>query len=774
MKIPFQRNPWRNLVWSRVLLALVLAAMLPLAHGQASAQTFQPRQAIHQTECGTYFGIFSKCATLQTNRITRGFVKRSDVLGRDLFAQIYATASHCIAVEQPSQKCSRSVSVSTDEFVSRIVWGQPDQFIRAYGHPGTGAGEFSTPMGVDITRLEGEWHAAFVADAGAGRVDVIALGYQCKCEVWLGSISGAESGTPFVVPVDVAWDPVETWSLGDDRVYVLDRGNARVLVYRVSLYLNTASPWMTVSYITSFASRGTGDNQLREPNGIAVRSHLTWGTLISTDVYISDTGNRRIVHWVVSGPDALSPPSSIGPVNHSASVAGSAYVGLTLDHYGDVLAVDQRQNRVQRFSGSNLTLLSTYGGSATWAGGNYVFPSDIFVSNSYSAGPNGTLIREGLPYAQTVERWGDSTGIQLHRLGVDADNLAVAPTSALDASISFLLTATGSYSLSIRHTDGTLVRTLATDLPSSSGWKTVYWDGRDNTGNLAVSFGWSFRADVVTRSGYTYDAQSPRTVSQSFTFPTNFQPLWIDGPTYIDPFASISWTARGTNSGSVTWYRSYDGGASWNFLGSQQTYTGSATDCNDFDLKAVSNYEQTDLATLTVSVNPNSNCEWLSLSRPALTNALPTRFQLEQDLGDDAPTLGLSPRLERVPGPLQSLDQGSSRSAVAQRLRMKGIMAVRVAVPKGDAGPASPPGTPAPTANLSLGRADERVKVTLKIFTVSGALVKAVLTDDVAPGYYRFEWDGLNDQGIRVAPGAYVITMTSAGFSARTKLVVVR
>lgn len=132
-------------------VGIALAAAIAYVPGRARAQTFQPRQAINVTECSSFLGI-STCSTITTNRITRSFTQSK--LSTPLFRSTWATAAHCIYVEQPSQTCSRSVSISTDPYWSRVIWGQSNNFIRGYGQlgfPSDGPGRFNQPRGVAIT-----------------------------------------------------------------------------------------------------------------------------------------------------------------------------------------------------------------------------------------------------------------------------------------------------------------------------------------------------------------------------------------------------------------------------------------------------------------------------------------------------------------------------------------------------------------------------------------------------------------------------------------------
>ena len=249
------------LLWAGALVTSPLAG-----------QTFVATKAVHEVKCGSFLGIFNKCSTIESDRIHSTFTRNN--LHVFMFGETWATASHCTRIDYTEQKCRRSVFVSTDPAWNRVVWGQSDNFLRAYGTGGTasqGPGHFLHPLGVDITRREGEWHVAAVADAGNNRVVLLAIGYTCKCVRWLGVLDGSESGVPLRDPHDVAWDPVITWSFADDRVFIVDTDNHRIVVYQVSL--DPVAGTMTKHYLGTFGTQGSGASQLSRPQGIAVR---TW------------------------------------------------------------------------------------------------------------------------------------------------------------------------------------------------------------------------------------------------------------------------------------------------------------------------------------------------------------------------------------------------------------------------------------------------------------------------------------------------------------------
>lgn len=475
---------------------LLVLGTLSVVSSRLTAQTFQATKAVHEVKCGSYLGIFNKCVTVETDRLHSTFTR--DKIGKYVFGRTWSTASHCTRLDATQTKCQQSVFISTDPAWNRILWGQSaNQFILSYGTGGTpaqGAGRFQRPLGVDISRREGEWHVGFIADAGNNRVVVIAVGYTCRCVRWLGTLDGTESGTPLSNPYDVAWDAVDTWALTDDRVFIADRDNNRIVVYQVNL--NPVAGTMTKTYETSFGTQGSGAQQFDRPQGLSVRSfsetfQVPWGTvtILSTDVYVSDTKNNRVAFWSYGG-------GSANPVAQTTPITGSEFVGITHDYYGDVIVADRARDvlvKFARYTSAPFLQLKSYGGTSSWTTGNFNDPTDVDVIENYWQNTSGQLVREGLPFVSTVEQWTATTGGQLHHLGVDADGLAVIPGQC-DATFTFLFTATGDYNVKVKNGGGSIVASWSR-IAAKAGWKSEYWNAQ---GNSAGTYSYV----IEHRSGY--------------------------------------------------------------------------------------------------------------------------------------------------------------------------------------------------------------------------------------------------------------------------------
>ncbi len=67
-----------------------------------------------------------------------------------------------------------------------------------------------------------------------------------------------------------------------------------------------------------------------------------------------------------------------------------------------------------------------------------------------------------------------------------------------------------------------------------------------------------------------------------------------------------------------------------------------------------------------------------------------------------------------------------------------------------------------------------RVRVRLRIHDLDGRLVRRVIEEPLEPGYYLYTWNGRNEDGDALSPGAYLAVMAAGDYSGLTKLVLTR
>ena len=68
----------------------------------------------------------------------------------------------------------------------------------------------------------------------------------------------------------------------------------------------------------------------------------------------------------------------------------------------------------------------------------------------------------------------------------------------------------------------------------------------------------------------------------------------------------------------------------------------------------------------------------------------------------------------------------------------------------------------------------QQSQLTIRIYDVSGRLVKVVLDDVVAGGDGFVTWDGKNEQGVAVASGTYIYRLEAGEYVESKRMVLVR
>jgi hypothetical protein len=64
--------------------------------------------------------------------------------------------------------------------------------------------------------------------------------------------------------------------------------------------------------------------------------------------------------------------------------------------------------------------------------------------------------------------------------------------------------------------------------------------------------------------------------------------------------------------------------------------------------------------------------------------------------------------------------------------------------------------------------------VTLKIYDMLGQEIRSLFNDQVVPGKYTMEWDGMNNSGSQMSSGIYIYTITAGEFVESKEMVLIR
>ena len=66
------------------------------------------------------------------------------------------------------------------------------------------------------------------------------------------------------------------------------------------------------------------------------------------------------------------------------------------------------------------------------------------------------------------------------------------------------------------------------------------------------------------------------------------------------------------------------------------------------------------------------------------------------------------------------------------------------------------------------------IRTVLKVYDILGRLVRTVVDEELTPGFYTRQWDGLNDSGTRISSGVYFYTITAGEFRATKKMLLLK
>ena len=386
--------------WRLPLLVCAVAAGLAR---HLPSQTFTPTQAISGQMCKTFLGLTRNCVDITTDRVTRSYTLSK--LNEPLFENVGGSATNCLRADlNQTNDCVYNLAVTSDPSWGRLIYGVADRYVKAFGSYGSGAGQFRSPRGVDLTNRYANGYGVFVADAENNRIAVLMINTSDEAMYWVGEMTGVESGTRLSNPYAVAWDPAGSKATNNDRLFILDTGNGRVLVYEINLDLFAPRGTLTTRYLGQFGTKGTGNRQFDMPTGIAVRSSRSGqgSTYYEVaDVVVADAGNKRIAQWEYVLWDPYAPGPHVGAVSETFPIEGAMLTGVTLDHYGDVIATDQYRNLLLKYD-SHFNLVKQYGNGGSWRAGSFMAPVTPEAVYSYGDA-SGSYTEAGLAYVATTE-----------------------------------------------------------------------------------------------------------------------------------------------------------------------------------------------------------------------------------------------------------------------------------------------------------------------------------------------------------------------------------
>lgn len=347
-------------------------------------------------------------------------------VGRDLFADPWSTVTigHVDVYDVFPYVESRTFQLVSDPQWNRIVYGEPGQTLKAYDGQGQTLGALKEPRGMAVD----EDDRVYVADAGNNRILVLQASTQYG-EIQLAPLYAIEGLSH---PYDVAWSDGGTpFVSGDDVLYVADTGRNRVVAFALS----SGSARM----IGAIGDLGSGVGRFAGPMAIAAGRANGVNT---SDVYVADSHSQRLVRLRLQHGQLVW----LGDVKDGADVVTS----LDTDRWGNVYAAAPNRGAVRKFS-PDLEAVAELRGDLTRPRS---FHLPYFTVRDHRT---GQVTREGRANGVSIEQWTDASGVRLWSLGVDVPDLSVSSGDAPSAQ--FTLTDQAHVTLEVA--DAASGRTLA-------------------------------------------------------------------------------------------------------------------------------------------------------------------------------------------------------------------------------------------------------------------------------------------------------------------------
>lgn len=405
-------------------------------------------------------------------------------LNRHLFASLDAKVTFVDALLSPP----RAYEFSSDGVWSRVLFGEKDEYIYPFTNAGSSTLRLLGPAGVDISANR----TLFIADQLNGRVVLSRFNATTKS---LAQVAIAEGDPDLGGVVDVAWDgggaPLTT-----ENFFALD-GAGKVSYWAWSGSGVPVKQWAA-------GSNGIGAEQFNGPTGICVGRAVgaSGGSVFTTDFYVADTWNKRIVQLRQSHPPLA--PSWLRTVSLPD---GGVPADCTVDHFGNVIVADSRNSRLLKYT-SNLEFLSQYGAYGVGAVDNtFANPNAVHVPFGTKRTPSGQTIWYGEGRVLTAEEWSVNTGAREHYLGMDGAVTAQPQTSQFgDAWFSYRTTDHGYHTINVVDVSGNYVRTVPPVGLLPPGTRTAYWDGFRDDGTPAPTG--TYWLQVTAASSYGCSGQA--------------------------------------------------------------------------------------------------------------------------------------------------------------------------------------------------------------------------------------------------------------------------
>lgn len=328
------------------------------------------------------------------------------------------------------------------------------------------ATSFVTPVDVVLDGMNN----AYVLDSGNGTAAVTKMGYATMIPSVVVPKDARVEDTPLYQPQGIALD-------GYGNLYIADTGNNRIIQGR----LYNAAYSQNIVYISSTVT--FQGSPLNGPTGLGLDA--------SGNLFIADTGNKRIVEYSVTGVTSVVSPNGVSLVSptgvkvlpsgalvvadstlglvlidngvasvlSTGSIKLSSTAGLALDQMGNIYVADPTGGQVVELNTNSPTAATQFPDTLKPdSSGNHTNSETSYI---YNIG-NTPLILGATPIPTVV----DNTSSAINEFSIDSNNGCIANTTlAPDESCSMVMDFTPSSTAAV-YTTVTGTATVADNLAS--------------------------------------------------------------------------------------------------------------------------------------------------------------------------------------------------------------------------------------------------------------------------------------------------------------------
>lgn len=678
------------------------------------ATSNRDERTFRETEISSEYNITSLNKKVTLDRLNRKLFRQPS--GSALFAHVrqFATAPYFDA---------SYVQMVTDPAWNRIVYGDYQKWLKAYDAAETGK-PFNRPYGIAVDARG----VVYVADAGNSRIVVLKLSGPPEdlSLLYLGTLGESVLSQP----TELAWDDRGTIEdATDDLLWIVDSGKNTIYASKTNL----ASKTMLVEY---------KNEHLRNPAAIAIGR---FNGRCDHNIFVVDNGSRTVYRLYFDGANL----HEVGTWQGQAEIFATA---LSTDHWGNLYLTDQSSKEVLKLS-PGLEPLA-----------RFRVESDDFkplrfqtLFGSLQRLDEPALLWSGYDQALLLEEWTQKTGARRIELGVDLQINTVKLSPELDQVVfSGKLTDPGQVKLYLESKEVGDIYEATFDSWQQAGSFTQRWDRRLADGKMIAPGYYSLHAVVNS----TYNKQEKFENDDKFYIPLYYYEdcgkSGVASEHLIRGAQDISAGVMAeksvvTDANEVVYrFKNFSPALAYEV---RATYFTTAEPvkqvlyANDLSLHAPMLIGQSALRTA-----------WLSVPSAAIQNG-ELKLHIQKTAGH---------------GPV-SVAEIWVRESEFDPNNPPAIEVSEAAIPSDYALQQNYPNpfNPTTTIEFSIPQSHRGV-VTLRIYNMLGQLVRELENAEIAPGVYRKTWNGLDEQGRRVASGVFIYQMRAGQFTASRKLVMMK